>query len=86
MLQREVRRGRRHPRDPHGHSPPLQYPVRHCAFPFCKALCHMFFGLNILENARGSARAMSAMMIPTKGAPEGWKEGLMHTICTYDFK
>uniref|UniRef100_A0A7S0NMS9 Aldehyde dehydrogenase domain-containing protein n=1 Tax=Micromonas pusilla TaxID=38833 RepID=A0A7S0NMS9_MICPS len=45
--------------------PPLQYPVQHCAFPFCKALCHMFFGLNILENARGLLMLVSAMMIPT---------------------
>ena len=45
--------------------PPLQYPVQHCAFPFCKALCHMFFGLNILENARGLFMLVSAMMIPT---------------------
>ena len=63
MLQREVRRGRRHPRDPHGHSPAAAVPVQHCAFPFCKALCHMFFGLNILENA-GLLMLVSAMMIP----------------------
>ena len=45
--------------------PPLQYPVQHCAFPFCKALCHMFFGLNFFENVRGLFMLAKAMMIPT---------------------
>jgi len=44
--------------------PPLQYPVAACAFDFCKALCHMFFGMGFLEQATGLLMLIKAMLLP----------------------
>ena len=44
--------------------PPLQYPVKDNAFPFCKALCHMFFGLGIWEQIMGLLMLAKAFVLP----------------------
>jgi hypothetical protein len=48
--------------------PPLQYPVQDCAFAFCKALCHMFFGLNLREQAMGLCMLAKAFLLPAPAA------------------
>ena len=48
--------------------PPLCYPVQRCAFAFCKALCHMFFGLGMAERAMGLTMLVRAMVAPAPKA------------------
>ena len=44
--------------------PPLRYPVKRGAFAFCKALCHMFFGLELGERVKGLGMLLAAVAIP----------------------
>ena len=48
--------------------PPLCYPVRRCAFAFCKALSHMFFGLGMAERAMGLTMLVRAVVAPAPKA------------------
>jgi hypothetical protein len=44
--------------------PPLRYPVKRGAFAFCKALCHMFFGLGLGERVKGLGMLLAAVATP----------------------
>lgn len=44
--------------------PPLQYPVQHGAFAFCKALCHMFFGMGLREQVMGLVMLAKTFLLP----------------------
>jgi acyl-CoA reductase-like NAD-dependent aldehyde dehydrogenase len=46
--------------------PPLRYPVQSNAFAFCKSLCHMFFGLGVVEKIAGLGMLIKAFVVPTE--------------------
>ena len=46
--------------------PPLQYPVAPYAFDFCTGLIRLFYGLSLLERARGVAGIVACFLLPAR--------------------